>query len=221
MSLKYLGEQFDIHTGGVDHIPTHHENEIAQSKGRTGKIPAKTWMHVEFLQVDNGKMGKSLGNAYTLDQLQEKGIEPLAYKLFCYTAHYRTKLNFTFEIAKSSQIAIDRLRNGYLKHLNGTDIINNNIIEEYKKKFLETINDDLNIPLAMSIIWEIIKSEKKSKQYAELLLDFDRVLGLDLKNSKKYLESKEKIIEHLKKYELELVDFKGLEVNDYGGVITF
>ena len=193
MSLKYLGEQFDIHTGGVDHIPTHHENEIAQSKGRTGKIPAKTWMHVEFLQVDNGKMGKSLGNAYTLDQLQEKGIEPLAYKLFCYTAHYRTKLNFTFEIAKSSQIAIDRLRNGYLKHLNGTDIINNNIIEEYKKKFLETINDDLNIPLAMSIIWEIIKSEKKSKQYAELLLDFDRVLGLDLKNSKKYLESKEKI----------------------------
>lgn len=150
-------------------------------------------MHVEFLQVDNGKMGKSLGNAYTLDQLQEKGIEPLAYKLFCYTAHYRTKLNFTFEIAKSSQIAIDRLRNGYLKHLNGTDIINNNIIEEYKKKFLETINDDLNIPLAMSIIWEIIKSEKKSKQYAELLLDFDRVLGLDLKNSKKYLESKEKI----------------------------
>ena len=148
---------------------------------------------MEFLQVDNGKMGKSLGNAYTLDQLQEKGIEPLAYKLFCYTAHYRTKLNFTFEIAKSSQIAIDRLRNGYLKHLNGTDIINNNIIEEYKKKFLETINDDLNIPLAMSIIWEIIKSEKKSKQYAELLLDFDRVLGLDLKNSKKYLESKEKI----------------------------
>lgn len=81
----------------------------------------------------------------------------MAYKLFCYTAHYRTKLNFTFEIAKSSQIAIDRLRNGYLKHLNGTDIINNNIIEEYKKKFLETINDDLNIPLAMSIIWEIIK----------------------------------------------------------------
>ena len=134
-----------------------------------------------------------MGNAYTLDQLQEKGIEPLAYKLFCYTAHYRTKLNFTFEIAKSSQIAIDRLRNGYLRHLNGTDIINNNIIEEYKKKFLETINDDLNIPLAMSIIWEIIKSEKKSKQYAELLLDFDRVLGLDLKNSKKYLESKEKI----------------------------
>ena len=94
-------------------------------------------------------------------------------------------------------------------------------IEEYKKKFLETINDDLNIPLAMSIIWEIIKSEKKSKQYAELLLDFDRVLGLDLKNSKKYLESKEKIIEHLKKYELELVDFKGLEVNDYGGAIIY
>ena len=185
MSLKYLGDEFDIHTGGVDHIPTHHENEIAQSKGRTGKIPAKVWMHVEFLQVDNGKMGKSLGNAYTLDQLQERGIEPLAYKLFCYTAHYRAKLNFTFEIAKSSQIALDRLRNGYLKHLEGTEIIDNSIIEEYKQKFLETINDDLNIPLAMGIVWEIVKNGKKSKQFAELLLEFDKVLGLDLENSKK------------------------------------
>ena len=73
MGRKYLGDQFDIHTGGIDHIPTHHENEIAQSKGLTGKIPAKTWMHVEFLQVDGGKMSKSLGNTYILDQLQEKG----------------------------------------------------------------------------------------------------------------------------------------------------
>lgn len=193
MSLKYLGDEFDIHTGGVDHIPTHHENEIAQSKGRTGKIPAKVWMHVEFLQVDNGKMGKSLGNAYTLDQLQERGIEPLAYKLFCYTAHYRAKLNFTFEIAKSSQIALDRLRNGYLKHLEGTEIIDNSIIEEYKQKFLETINDDLNIPLAMGIVWEIVKNGKKSKQFAELLLEFDKVLGLDLENSKKYVDKKNEI----------------------------
>lgn len=91
---------------GVDHIPTHHENEIAQSKGCTGEIPAKRWMHVEFLQVDGGKMSKSLGNVYTLDQLSEKGVEPLAYKLFCYTAHYRTKLNFTFEGAISSRKSI-------------------------------------------------------------------------------------------------------------------
>ena len=102
-------------------------------------------------------------------------------------------MNFTFEIAKSSQIALDRLRNGYLKHLEGTEIIDNSIIEEYKQKFLETINDDLNIPLAMGIVWEIVKNGKKSKQFAELLLEFDKVLGLDLENSKKYVDKKNEI----------------------------
>ena len=193
MSRKYLGEVFDIHTGGVDHIPTHHENEIAQSKGAFGKIPAKVWMHVEFLQVDGGKMSKSLGNVYTLDQLQEKGIEPLAYKLFCYTAHYRTKLNFTFEGALASQKALNRLRESYIKHKNGEENIEKSNIEEYKERFLEAINDDLNFPLAMSIIWEIARNEKPSKKIAELLLQFDGVLGLDLKNSEKYIENQKNI----------------------------
>ena len=193
MSRKYLGEVFDIHTGGVDHIPTHHENEIAQSKGAFGKIPAKVWMHVEFLQVDGGKMSKSLGNVYTLNQLQEKGIEPLAFKLFCYTAHYRTKLNFTFEGAMASQKALNRLRESYIKHKNSEEDIEEYKIEEYKEKFLEAINDDLNFPLAMSIIWEIARNEKQSKKIAELLLQFDRVLGLDLKNSEKYIENQKNI----------------------------
>ena len=193
MSRKYLGEVFDIHTGGVDHIPTHHENEIAQSKGAFGKIPAKVWMHVEFLQVDGGKMSKSLGNVYTLNQLQEKGIEPLAFKLFCYTAHYRTKLNFTFEGAMASQKALNRLRESYIKHKNSEEDIEESKIEEYKEKFLEAINDDLNFPLAMSIIWEIARNEKQSKKIAELLLQFDRVLGLDLKNSEKYIENQKNI----------------------------
>lgn len=187
MGRKYLGDQFDIHTGGIDHIPTHHENEIAQSKGLTGKIPAKTWMHVEFLQVDGGKMSKSLGNTYTLDQLQEKGIEPLAYKLFCFTAHYRTKLNFTFEVALSTQKALNRLREGFIKHQEGNENVSKEKIKEYEDKFLETINDDLNIPAAMGIVWEIVRSQEKSKQYAELLLKFDEILGLDLANSKRYL----------------------------------
>ena len=197
MSRKYLGEVFDIHTGGVDHIPTHHENEIAQSKGAFGKIPAKTWMHVEFLQVDGGKMSKSLGNVYTITQLEEKGIEALAYKLFCYTAHYRTKLNFTFEGAMASQKALNRLRESYIKHLDVNEDINEKIIEEYKEKFLEAVNDDLNLPLAMGIVWEVARNEKKSKKFAELLLDFDRILGLDLKNSNKYLEKKMQIPEEI------------------------
>ena len=193
MGRKYLGDQFDIHTGGIDHIPTHHENEIAQSKGLTGKIPAKFWMHVEFLQVDGGKMSKSLGNTYTLDQLQEKGIEPLAYKLFCFTAHYRTKLNFTFEIALSNQKALNRLREGFVKHQEGLENIPEEKIKEYEDKFVEIINDDLNIPTAMGLVWEIIRNPQKSKQYAELLLKFDEVLGLDLINSKKYLDDAEKV----------------------------
>ena len=194
MGKKYLGKEFDIHTGGVDHIPTHHENEIAQSKGCTGHIPAKRWMHVEFLQVDGGKMSKSLGNTYTLDQLQEKGIEPLAYKLFCYTAHYRTKLNFTFDSAISSQKALNRLRESYLLHLESED---NNVekekIEEYRKRFMDAVNDDLNMPLAMGIVWEVARNEIKSKQYAKLLIEFDKILGLDIEHSKDYLEKEEKI----------------------------
>ena len=193
MGRKYLGDQFDIHTGGIDHIPTHHENEIAQSKGLTGKVPAKTWMHVEFLQVDGGKMSKSLGNTYTLDQLQEKGIEPLAYKLFCFTAHYRTKLNFTFDTALATQKALMRLREGFVKHQEGTENIAEQEIKEYENKFLETINDDLNMPAAMGIVWEIVRNEHKSKQFAELLLKFDKVLGLDLENSKKYLEESKNV----------------------------
>ena len=185
MGRKYLGDQFDIHTGGVDHIPTHHENEIAQSKGATGKIPAKTWMHVEFLQVDGGKMSKSLGNTYTLAQLQEKGIEPLAYKLFCYTAHYRTKLNFTFDGAYSAQKALNRLRESYLEHSSGEEIIEDEEIKKYYNRFIEAVNDDLNLPLAMGIVWEVARNEKQSKQFAKLLLDFDEILGLDLQNAKR------------------------------------
>ncbi len=187
MGRRFLGEHFDIHTGGVDHIPVHHENEIAQCKGAFGHNPANFWMHCEFLLVDNGKMSKSLGNVYTLTQLSEKGLEPLAYKLFCFSSHYRNKLNFTFEGIASSQKALNRLREGFLKNKNGSDCISENTIKEYENRFHEAINDDLNMPLAIGVIWDVIRNEKKSKQFADLILKFDEVLGLDLKNSEKYL----------------------------------
>lgn len=186
MSRKFLGPKFDIHTGGVDHIPIHHENEIAQSKGATGQIPANYWMHCEFLLIDGGKMSKSLGNIYTLKTLAENGIEPLAYKLFCFSSHYRNKINFTFEGVKSYQKALERLRNGFEKHLTGTATVQESKLKEYENKFHEAINDDLNIPLAMSTVWEVIREENKSVQYAKLIEKFDEVLGLDLKNYKKY-----------------------------------
>ena len=210
MSRKYLGEEFDIHTGGVDHIPTHHENEIAQSKGAFGKVPAKIWMHVEFLQVDGGKMSKSLGNVYTISNLAEKGIEPLAYKLFCYTAHYRTKLNFTFKGAMASEKALNRLREAYINHKKSKKLeqeknkiddlsetsLNEDIknkIEEYKERFSQAINDDLNMPLAMGIVWEVAREEIKDKEYAALLEEFDKVLGLDLANAENYIREQQSI----------------------------
>ncbi len=180
MSNKYLGEQFDIHTGGIDLVPTHHENEIAQSKGATGKIPAKFWMHCEFLLIDGGKMSKSLGNIYLVQDIIDRGYDPLSYKMLCFTSHYRNKLNFTWEGLENAQNSLTKLKEGYVKHKTGTEIIENEKIEEYKTKFLEAIDDDLNMPVAMSVVWDIVKNPVKSKQLADLLLDFDRVLGINI-----------------------------------------
>lgn len=180
MSNKYLGDTFDIHTGGIDLIPTHHENEIAQSKGATGKMPVKFWMHCDYLLINGGKMSKSLGNAYLVTDLMEKGYDPLSFKMMCYTAHYRNKLNFTWEALDSSQSALTKLKEGYQKHKNGTDDIDKNMVLEYKNKFQEAINDDLNMPMAMSVVWDVVKNPNKSKKLADVLLDFDKVLGLKI-----------------------------------------
>ena len=190
MGRRFLGEHFDIHTGGVDHIPIHHENEIAQDIGSFGHNPANFWMHVEFLLVDGGKMSKSLGNIYTISELAEKGYEPLAFKLFNYTSSYRIQLNFTFDGLQAAKTALNRLRRGYLAHRDANELIDEDTIKEYEIKFNKAINDDLNMPAAMSVVWEIVKNEKKSKQLADLLLKFDQVLGLDLENSENYLNEK-------------------------------
>lgn len=185
MGYKYLGDNFDIHTGGVDHIPIHHENEIAQSKGFSGKIPANYWMHVEFLQINGGKMSKSLNNLYTLKDLEEKGYEPLVYRMFNFTSNYRAQINFTFEAMDSAKVALNRLREGYLRHSEGNEYVSDDEIKNYEERFLEAINDDLNMPVAMSVVWDVVKNPKKSQKLKELLLKFDEVLGLDLKNYKK------------------------------------
>lgn len=180
MGNKYLGKEFDIHTGGIDHIPVHHENEIAQGKGFCGKIPARFWMHVDFLQVNGGKMSKSLNNLYTLKDLKEKGYSPAVYRMFNFSSIYRKKINFTFEAMDAAKVALKRLKEGYQNHLNGNANIDEQIIHRLKEEFLEAINDDLNMPQAMSVVWNVVRNENKSKQFAELLLDFDKVLGLEI-----------------------------------------
>lgn len=177
MSRKYLGERFDIHTGGVDHIPIHHENEIAQSRGATGKNPAKYWMHSEFLLIDGGKMSKSLGNVYTIKDLEDKGFDPLSYRYLAYTAHYRNKLNFTWDAIESANNSLINMRKLYQEHLNSEETANN--IEQYRERFKEAINDDLNMPMAMAVVWEVLRNNK-SKDYAKLLLEFEEIISLDI-----------------------------------------
>ncbi len=185
MGRKYLGEHFDIHTGGIDHIPIHHENEIAQSKGYSGKIPANWWMHCEFLLVDGGKMSKSLNNIYTLSDLEEKGYSAMDYRMFTFTSHYRNKLNFTWDSLEAAKVALSRLKEGYKKHSEGTDDVDDLYLSSSEQKFHEAINDDLNMPQAMSVVWELIKNPKKSKKIADLLRKFDQVLGLKIDEEEK------------------------------------
>ena len=182
MGYKYLGDHFDIHTGGIDHIPVHHENEIAQAEGFCGKIPANFWMHCNFLTVDGQKMAKSLGNLYTLDELKQKGYDPEVYRMFNFSSNYRTAINFTFEAMDAAKNSLEKLRKSYIEHKNGTDKVDQSIIDDLEKRFNEAINDDLNMPVAMSVVYEVIKAQEKSKQYSNLLEKFDTVLGFNLKD---------------------------------------
>ena len=190
MGQKYLGETFDIHTGGIDLIPTHHENEIAQSKGACGKIPAKFWMHGEYLLINGGKMSKSLGNAYLIKDFIDRGYDPLVYRLFSYSCHYRNKLNFTWDAIEATSKSLERLKNGYKLHLEGQDEIENNIVDEFEERFHRAINDDLNMPSAMGVVWEVVRYEKKSLKLAKLLEKFDMILGLKINEETTKIEEK-------------------------------
>ena len=229
MGQKYLGEQFDIHTGGIDLIPTHHENEIAQSKGYCGKIPANYWLHGEYLLIDGGKMSKSLGNVYLVKDIIDRGYNPLSFKLFSYSSHYRNKLNFTWEAMTAADKSLERLKNGYKLHLNGTDNIEDEVVSEYEERFHRAINDDLNMPLSMGVVWEVIRYNKKSPKLANLLLKFDEVLGLKIdEEDKKQEDIPEEILKLMEERKIardnknwkesdrlrDLIKSKGYEIKD-------
>ena len=216
MSEKYLGEVFDIHTGGMDHIPVHHENEIAQAKGYCGKIPAHYWMHVEFLQVNGGKMSKSLNNIYTLKDLEEKGYSPDVYRMFNFSSHYKKPINFTFEAMNAAKIALNRLKEGYKRHHEGKDAVSKEVITKFEKDFLEAINDDLNMPQALSVVWEVVKQEKKSPEFAQLLKKFDKILGLNIDREEEFEIPEEimKIVEERKQARIEKNWNKSDELRD-------
>jgi cysteinyl-tRNA synthetase len=175
MAEALLGQPFDIHCGGVDHIPVHHENEIAQSEAAFDKPLANYWMHSEFLLVDGGRMGKSEGNAYLLDELVARGFDPLAFRYYCLGTHYRSKLNFTWEGLEGAQNALRKLHNA----ARSLAIVGAQFIAPVPG-FIDALSDDLNTPKALAAMWELLGSSASAEEKASALVEMDRVLGLGL-----------------------------------------
>lgn len=183
MSMKYLGETLDIHTGGEDNIFPHHESEIAQSETASGKQFSRWWVHTRFLQVDGAKMSKSKNNFYRIQDLIKRGFDPLAFRYLCLTAHYRTPLDFTWESLEAAQRALKKLQRFTTGSSNSEDV-DKKLVGEYANQLLEAVNDDLNTPKMLATVWELINStinnSVKRASVRKVILDFDKVLGLDL-----------------------------------------
>jgi cysteinyl-tRNA synthetase len=188
--MKYLGETFDIHTGGIDHIPVHHNNEIAQSESANGKPLANYWLHNAFVNIAGGKMAKSEGNFIRLQTLIEKDFNPLAYRYLLLTAHYSTPISFTWEALESAQKTLIKLAKdfGAIKdYKEASD-------QSYIQKFQEYIFDDLDTPKAIALVWELMKDKNiRDSIKKETLREFDKVLGLNLEELSKTFEKAKKI----------------------------
>jgi len=179
MSMKYLGESFDIHTGGFDLVFPHHQNEIAQSEAATGKKFVNYWLHNEWLLVDGKKMSKSLGNFYTLRSIMEKGFKPLSLRYLYLSNHYRSQLNFTLENLKNAQNSYERLKN-IVKELKYDGKVN----EEYLRDFEKAMDQDLETSKALQVLWTLVRDEKAQGK-VETIGKMDEVLGLKLLEKEK------------------------------------
>lgn len=184
MSVKYLGERLDIHCGGVDHIPVHHTNEIAQSEGALGHKWVNYWMHGEFLVEGGGKMSKSSGDFLTVSRLIEEGYSPLDYRYFCLQSRYRKQLVFSFDTLNDARNGFKKLKSKVstiLDGINKEDHIDNEKVEAYRSKFAAEIGDDLNIPNAITVLYDVLKDENLNNSEKKFLIeDFDKVLSLNL-----------------------------------------
>lgn len=202
MSMKYLGEQFDIHCGGIDHVPIHHTNEIAQSETVTSKKPwVKYWMHGEFLVIGNpssgtqDKMAKSSGNFITLDTLKEKKINPLAYRYFLLQTHYRKQLNFSWEALEAAQTGLNNLykeASKYIINSKNKPLIKKLPKSSYEHIIVDTINSDLDTPQTLSVFWTALKNLNIPAEKTRLILVIDELLGLKIYESAKLLKNTKK-----------------------------
>ncbi|PJC82935.1 cysteine--tRNA ligase, partial [Candidatus Roizmanbacteria bacterium CG_4_8_14_3_um_filter_35_14] len=229
MSMKYLGETIDIHTGGVDHIPLHHENEIAQSEGATGKPFVRFWFHNNFLMVNNQKMSKSLNNFYTVDDLKKHEIEPLAIRYLFLQSHYRQILNFTWQSAKAAQEGLNKLRNIIIDLKKNNSLTRQSVNSltkstSFRESFIKRLENDLQTSEAIAVMWKMLRSDLSHKQKLELFFNFDQVLGLKLDEVKEKKIPKEIIkLAEERLQARKIGDFKKsdelrkkIELKDYG-----
>jgi len=202
MSMKYLGETFDIHTGGVDHISVHHTNEIAQSEAATHKKFVNYWVHTAFMLVAGQKMSKSLGNIYRLYDLEKEGYDIMSLRYLYLQTHYRQEMNFTFPALEAAQNALRKLRLEVARWEDPADSSGNHPsadFVEYERVFLEAVNDDLNTPKALAVMWEMVKSDEPNAAKAKSLFRMDEILGLNLHDSARQLKEEQGIVpDHIK-----------------------
>jgi cysteinyl-tRNA synthetase len=194
MSIRYLGPTFDIHTGGVDHVPVHHTNEVAQSECAYGVQPwVRFWLHNEFLLFDRGKMAKSEGNVLVLDELIERGFEPLALRYFFLQAHYRQQQTYTDEAMEAADVGYRRLLSHAAEVREASEPLRPQRTEAHRQRFLAELRDDLNAPRALAVAWDVARSAELSPAERRALLhEFDAVLGLDLRAARRPEERQEK-----------------------------
>lgn len=188
MSMKYLGEEFDIHCGGIDHVPVHHTNEIAQSEAATKKTWVRHWMHGEFLVQNKEKMSKSKGGFLTLDTISEKGFDPLAYRFFCLSAHYKAQLSWSWEALSGAAQGLERLKSSILAlkaEAATSGAAPTAALENFRNEFREAVFNDLNVPKALASLWALLGDKTISaKARLELAFEFDQVLGLGMSDWK-------------------------------------
>jgi cysteinyl-tRNA synthetase len=184
MARALLGNTLDIHMGGIEHIPVHHTNEIAQSEAATGEHFVRYWIHNEHLTVDGEKMAKSVGNVHSVSELREKGYDPIALRYFFLQSHYRSKQNFTLEALDAAQIALSKLSDFAAQQKESKTSLGN-ISELHKKSFVEALENDFNIPQALAVAWDVLKSDNAKEDIYATLLDFDTVFGLRLSEQEK------------------------------------
>ena len=182
MSIKYLGERFDIHTGGVDNIFPHHEGEIAQSEGFTGESVVTSWVHGQHLLADGVKMAKSTGNSFIMSDIEAQGIDSMAFRYLCMTARYNTRLNFTFASLRAAQRGLQRLKNRIWQWTMEADedAADGADVEEWTGRFFEMVNANLDMPGALALTWEMARSDLSASTKLALVEKFDEVLGLGL-----------------------------------------